>query len=65
MGIWRMQPGPSNTALLSYSLYVKPQQWLPVGLISNRIEREVGKNLEAVRKYSEEVYNQTLSSASE
>lgn len=54
-GIWRMQHGYQGpgTTLLCYALYVMPQQWLPVGLIQGRIEREVATNLEAVREYAE------------
>ena len=32
-----------------------PQAWLPVGLIEKRIEREVVKNLDAVRKQAEKL----------
>lgn len=41
--------------LLQYTLYVKPREWLPVGLIQDRIEREVLRNLEAVRQYSQQL----------
>lgn len=54
-GVWRMQPGRAGdgTTTLGYSLYVKPQEWLPVGLIQSRIENEVANNLDAVRKHAE------------
>jgi hypothetical protein len=51
--------------LLCYSLYVQPQAWLPVALIQNRIEKEVAKNLEAVRAHAEYLHTrqQTLRAA--
>lgn len=54
-GVWRMQEGiggPSTTRL-SYAVTVSPMAWLPVGLIQNRIEREIGQNLRAVADYAE------------
>lgn len=55
-GIWRMLPSAagngssSSGTLLGYTLYVMPQAWLPVGIIQNRIEAEVLRNLDAVAK---------------
>lgn len=43
----------TQTSLLCYTLYVQPKSWLPVGLIQNRIQKEVTKNLEAVRAQAE------------
>lgn len=57
--MWRLQPGGGDHAtLLAYTLYVKPQSWLPVGLIQNRISREVVANLQAVRAHSERLHRQ-------
>lgn len=57
-GMWRMQSKPLNSddlrgTRLSYSLYVRPKQWLPVGLIESRIGREVVTNLSSVAAYVE------------
>lgn len=53
-GVWRMLPcdagGAGGGTLLNYVLYVMPQAWLPVGIIQDRIEKEVLRNLEAVAK---------------
>ncbi|GFH10570.1 polyketide_cyc domain-containing protein [Haematococcus lacustris] len=51
---------PHTNTLLCYSLYVQPQTWLPVGLIQSRIEKEVFKNLDAVRVHAERVSMQGL-----
>jgi hypothetical protein len=54
-GVWRIQPGllaPASTWLV-YALYVRPQPWLPVGLIQDRISREVVSNLQAVQRHTE------------
>jgi len=59
-GIWRMQPGTEGadrSTLLCYSLYVQPQPWLPVSIIQNRIEKEVARNLAAVRKHAEQLHS--------
>ena len=48
------QEGPGSTQLC-YSLYVQPQQWLPVRLIQSRIQQEVISNLQAVRSHSEKI----------
>ncbi len=48
-----MQERPAEGTLLSYSLHVRPQPWLPVALIQSRIEGEVKMNLSAVRDFSE------------
>jgi ribosome-associated toxin RatA of RatAB toxin-antitoxin module len=65
-GVWRIQPGrlgPASSWLV-YALYVKPQGWLPVGLIQDRISREVVTNLLAVARHAEAVHAQAgLSSA--
>ncbi|KAF5829951.1 dehydrase and lipid transport-domain-containing protein, partial [Dunaliella salina] len=60
-GIWRTQPNTAalndkECSVLSYALYVKPQRWLPVRLIQNRIEKEVLRNLGALRDYAQEAY---------
>jgi hypothetical protein len=47
--------GAQEECLLSYSVFVMPQAWLPVRLIQGRIEGEVVKNLEAVRDYAEHI----------
>ncbi|MEW5307566.1 MAG: hypothetical protein WDW36_009954 [Sanguina aurantia] len=56
-GIWRMHARTGADQLdgtrLSYSLYVQPQPWLPAGLIQGRIEKEIVRNLEAVRAHTE------------
>lgn len=57
-GIWRMHRplGPQagqTSSWLSYSLFVQPHVWLPVGLIQDRIEREIVANLVAVRDHVE------------
>lgn len=52
-GVWRMERmGPGNTRL-AYGLHVRPQRWLPVGLIQGRIKREVQSNLVAVKRHAE------------
>lgn len=59
-GVWRMQQqqtpeaeGGSARTRLSYALFVRPQKWMPIGLIQNRIEGEVIANLTAVRAHAE------------
>lgn len=54
-GVWRMQSegGNSKRTRLSYSVFVRPQMWLPVQLIQSRIEGETQRNLVAVRLHSE------------
>lgn len=58
-GVWRIQQQaaqqdrPAPATRLSYALFVRPQKWLPVGLIQSRIESEVAANLAAVRAYTE------------
>lgn len=42
-------PGPDLSVSFRHT-----QAWLPVGLITGRIEREISNNLAAVRKYAEE-----------
>ena len=41
------------TTRLSYALFVRPQRWLPVQLVQNRIEGEIVANLRAVRAHAE------------
>jgi len=58
-----MQPNTAalndkECSVLSYSLYVQPQAWLPVRLIQSRIENEVVKNLGAVRDHAQESFLQ-------
>ncbi len=59
-GVWRMQRGQDgdSSTLLSYSLYVQPQAWLPVRLVQSRIQLEVASNLQAVRSHSEMLHQQ-------
>lgn len=54
--------GPGT--MLCYALYVQPQAWLPVGIIQNRIEAEVLRNLDAVRKHAEGLGKQQSDSSS-
>lgn len=37
-GLWRIQPSGAAACRLSYSLFVRPQPWLLVGLIEGRIQ---------------------------
>lgn len=70
-GLWRLQPQfmgadgqyDSSTTRLCYSVYVKPQSWLPVGLISSRIQKEVLRNLEAVQIHAESLHSSSGSSS--
>lgn len=57
-GVWRIQPGLQGpaSAWLVYALYVRPQPWLPVGLIQDRIAREVVANLQAVQRHTERLH---------
>jgi hypothetical protein len=59
-GVWRIQPGllGPESSWLVYTLFVRPQAWLPVGLIQNRISREVVSNLRAVQRYTEQLHQQ-------
>jgi hypothetical protein len=60
-GLWRIQYAPNDGFLrdvsmeiktrLSYALLIRPQAWVPVGLLQGRIEKEVGENLLAVAQY--------------
>lgn len=52
-GLWRMQASSPSSCRLSYSLFVRPQPWLPVNLIEQRIQSEVQNNLAAVRAHVE------------
>eukprot|EP00798_Chlamydomonas_sp_ICE-L_P019745 gene19745-26437_t len=68
-GLWRLQPtarvlppGYPGRTILSYSLYVQPKAWLPVGLLTNRIEKEVLRNLEAVQQHAEFLHSLSSSS---
>jgi hypothetical protein len=58
-GLWRVQQGVSGpaSAWLVYCLHVRPQAWLPVGLIQDRISREVVTNLRAVRRHVEVLHH--------
>ncbi|KAL3159087.1 hypothetical protein ABBQ32_011085 [Trebouxia sp. C0010 RCD-2024] len=57
-GIWRMQQGQQgmDSCRLSYALFVRPQVWLPIRLIQNRVENEIKNNLAAVRRHSEALH---------
>jgi hypothetical protein len=63
-GVWRIQQqaaaqdGTPPATRLSYALFVRPQKWLPVGLIQSRIQSEVAANLAAVRAYTERELDQ-------
>jgi len=61
-GTWRIQQieGSETSTRLSYAAQVRPQPWLPVNLIQNRIRREIEDNLKAVRNEAERVYNLDL-----
>lgn len=39
---------------LSYSLFIRPQLWLPVNLIQGRISKETKNNLVAVKAHAEQ-----------
>ena len=39
---------------LSYSVFIRPQLWLPVGLIQGRISTEAKNNLRAVKRHAEQ-----------
>ncbi|KAL4425111.1 hypothetical protein ABPG77_008216 [Micractinium sp. CCAP 211/92] len=52
-GLWRIQPAGDATCRLSYSLFVRPQPWLLVGLIEGRIQGEICANLAAVKAHVE------------
>ena len=53
-GLWRMQPAPDGAACrLSYTLFVRPQPWLPVGLVEARVAAEIRGNLAAVATHVE------------
>eukprot|EP00803_Ostreobium_quekettii_P009756 evm.model.scf_182.3 EVM.evm.TU.scf_182.3 scf_182:36096-39828(-) len=56
-GLWRMQGNETDpeTTRLSYSLFVRPQRWLPVRLIERRIVRESEKNLVAVGRHAQKM----------
>ncbi|RMZ54508.1 hypothetical protein APUTEX25_002084 [Auxenochlorella protothecoides] len=51
-GLWRMQARDTSRAHLSYSLFVRPQRWLPVQLVQPRIEQEIRANLLAVCRHA-------------
>jgi ribosome-associated toxin RatA of RatAB toxin-antitoxin module len=57
-GVWRIQPGGlgPDSAWLVYTLYVRPQPWLPVGLIQDRIAKEIVSNLRAVQRHAESTH---------
>jgi len=53
-GLWRIAYHPKKPECdLVYVLSVKPQPWLPTGLVMNRVKREVRRNLACVRLHSE------------
>ncbi|KAI8467286.1 MAG: hypothetical protein J3K34DRAFT_430906 [Monoraphidium minutum] len=58
-GLWRIQQGLQgpDSSWLVYSLFVRPQAWLPVGLIQNRISAEVVSNLRAVQQHTEQMHS--------
>ncbi len=63
-GIWRIQERatPANaepSTRLSYALFVRPQQWMPIALIQSRIEGEVVNNLTAVRNHAQQMVVRT------
>eukprot|EP00850_Spirogloea_muscicola_P016130 SM000129S26117 [mRNA] locus=s129:32650:33924:+ [translate_table: standard] len=48
-GTWRMQSKLSEQETdLSYTVEVRPQAWLPVGIVEGRIGREIQANLRSV-----------------
>jgi hypothetical protein len=52
-GLWRVQAAGPTSCRLSYSLFVRPQPWLLVGLIEQRIQAEIAANLAAVKAHVE------------
>jgi hypothetical protein len=58
-GVWRVQEGGGEDGgdgprtRLAYSLYVRPQPWLPVHLVAARVSADVEVNLAAVKRYAE------------
>ena len=48
-GLWRVQAAGPAACRLSYSLFVRPQPWLLVGLVEQRIQAEITANLAAVK----------------
>lgn len=48
-----MQSAGSAASRLSYTLFVRPQPWLLVGLIEQRVQDEISANLAAVKAYVE------------
>lgn len=47
-----MQAKTPLCAHLSYSVFVRPQRWLPVQLVQPRIEQEIRANLLAVCRHA-------------
>lgn len=52
-GTWRIEARAARAARLLYAARVLPQPWLPVGLIADRVGRDIRGNLAAVAKYAE------------
>jgi hypothetical protein len=52
-GLWRVQGAGERACRLSYTLFVRPQPWLLVGLIERRVQDEIGANLAAVKTHVE------------
>lgn len=63
-GVWRIQEGGDEegggggggggpATRLAYSLYVRPQPWLPVHLVAARVSSDIELNLAAVKRYAE------------
>lgn len=56
-GVWRMQPLPGcappgqEAMRLTYAVQISPRSYVPVGLIENRIVRDLCTNLIAIRDY--------------
>lgn len=52
-GMWRVQGAGYGASRLSYTLFVRPQPWLLVGLIEQRVQDEIAANLAAVKAHVE------------
>ncbi len=61
-GVWRMQPGLQGpgSCWLVYALYVRPQAWLPLGMVQGRIGQQIVSNLQAVQRHSEQRHQRRL-----
>ena len=51
-GTWRIE-GNATQARLLYAVEVQPQPWLPIGLVVDRVAKDLKGNLAAVRDHAE------------